>query len=256
MRTLKKFNTEAEFNTWKNSPDVRTPYTCLVQDTGNVYYDEGSDDDYSITLVADEDGVVRICGSNIAPRYTKDNTQYVGIRRDGKRTYYEHIEVYKNGVLLTPEELRGTYYLNKNGKNVRTNPYDRHNKGHQHSGTSRRYVEVEKGDIIKIVLDKPILLRGAFNGVTFAKEIVIGNGITQLNDSCFANMRKEGKELKIFLGKNIKTINSKCFLTYKPRFNVVLPKIIVTENNHGASIKSNSISPQSLSEKGREILNI
>ena len=55
-RVMKKFETEAEYQEWVNGPMMMTPYTCFVRQTGNVHYEEGRDDDYSITYVVRKDG--------------------------------------------------------------------------------------------------------------------------------------------------------------------------------------------------------
>ena len=91
-RTLKRFETEAEFEAWKNSPDMRTPYTCLVTETGAVHYDEGSDDDYSITFVVRKNGWIRLWGPSIYK---------VGVDGNGFDP-----QVYVNGVRVESNDKR------------------------------------------------------------------------------------------------------------------------------------------------------
>lgn len=57
---MKTFETENEYQEWVNSPYKRTPYTCVVKSTGKVYYDDGDDNDLSITLVIRKSGWMKI----------------------------------------------------------------------------------------------------------------------------------------------------------------------------------------------------
>lgn len=59
-RVMKKFEDENEYQAWVNSPYKRTPYTCVVKSTGKVYYDDGDDNDLSITLVIKKSGWMRL----------------------------------------------------------------------------------------------------------------------------------------------------------------------------------------------------
>ena len=93
-RVMKSFDTEEEYQAWVDGPYMRTPYTCFVRNTGAVHYEDGKDDDYSITLVARKTGWFRL----FLPSWSYEWTD---------------MQVYLNGELVNYEDCftnAGHYY--------------------------------------------------------------------------------------------------------------------------------------------------
>ena len=270
-RTLKRFETEAEFEEWVNSPDMRTPYTCLVTQTGAVHYDEGSDDDYSVTLVSDVNGWVRFCGANCAPQSKKKlingalrTVQTYSGREDrgfwnGKEVW---VTVYKNGVEVPFENMRGTYYEGSNGRryyltkkcrDVRKNSRGyRKYYGHHGNGRYKRYIEVKKGDVIKLVFDQSYIYKGGFSDISFAKEIIIGDGITLVGDCAFLSKNfKEGT--KIYIGKNVKTARYNSFMSKSGAKHYA--KIFVSQLNRELQLSIQNTRENYLSDSSKKYFN-
>lgn len=227
-RTLKNFNTEEEYEEWVNSPYMRTPYTCLVKETGNVHYFDGDDDDYSITLIYKFDDndthLVRFIGANLAPRIQPDtNMEYqhkVGFHETKHGRVNEKIKtgvtVYKNGEALDGNDLFGTFTDGHNDSKhsiykTRRNGYDHfidNKKTRGDRGNIRKFMYVKNGDIIKIVfsnLDK--LPQGGFYNISYVDEIIIGDGIKKVGNLCFKRIGAK----KIYIGKNVEELGINCF---------------------------------------------
>lgn len=219
-RVMKSFNTEAEFEEWANSPQMRTPYTCFVRNTGNVHYFDGDDDDYSITLVSAIDGWVRLYTSRIAPQVYGSHVD--STYHNGEGILYNRfgIKVYKNGEEVDIVNEMAGNLGDKNGlPGPRNNSY-RLDKS-KRCGWCRRYLFVKKDDVIKITFDKDLLdLDGDVNlpnqprlaiphhslhDITFAKEIVVGDGFEWIRPF---SLYLHNNKAKIYIGKNIKRISS------------------------------------------------
>lgn len=232
MRTLKRFETEAQFEEWKNSPQMRTPYTCLVTETGAVHYDEGSDDDYSVTFVYKFDDnyqhLVRFAGSNIAPNISpKPKDQHIFSSRikvcyhraHHDKNYWStetNIHVYKNGEELSGEDLFGTYVdsdtpiydIRDSYGNIIDGLVPNNDKSRNDRGNIRKFVYVKNGDTLKIVFsDLDTLPQGAFYRIDNVEEIIIGDGIKNVGRVCF----KFAGAKKIYIGKNVENLDNRCF---------------------------------------------
>lgn len=177
-RTLKKFETEAQFEAWKNSPQMRTPYTCLVTDTGAVHYDEGSDDDYSITAVIKKTCWVKL-GTPALVMKAIDSVYLNGVEvnidelpgGESSSYYYRHESDRKNpsfkyedkedfeydaGVSGDDEiQTRGGVYMTGPDEKIMNYLPRRFAKGHiNHSKYEfKKFLYVKKGDTLKIVFN-------------------------------------------------------------------------------------------------------
>lgn len=264
-RVLKRFNTEQEYENWKNSPDVRTPYTCYVRENGNVHYFDGDDNDFSITAVIKMTGWITVATRGMMPYIDKiykngvemDFTYSSGEEEDnpeftfaGRQTYYyrkwygdtqyylldDYVIPYafyaQNGCDLATlvdrgvtEEGGGHIYKTRFGKTKYAGRTDFDARGK--SMDIRRFLFVEKGDVVKIVFNghnlryRPrqcLLGTGSYHSEVpkigflnkYASEVIIGDGFKSVD---FAVI-KMSKCKKIFLGKNV----NKCvFMNDFPR---------------------------------------
>ena len=149
MRTLKRFETEAQFEAWKNSPQMRTPYTCLVTETGAVHYDEGSDDDYSVTFVVRDDAENdwhKFVGINMAPCFnvSGETFDYVPSGNHGRNNDSCGARIFRNGEELFPPDIKH---------------YASYRRG---AGFRKTGVYAEGGDVIKIVFDTDYIYHAGF----------------------------------------------------------------------------------------------
>lgn len=102
-RVVKKFQTEEEYQDWVDGPWMRTPYTCLVTSTGNVHYNDGDDNDLSITIVIKKTGWMKL----------------------GSAKMMDHIdEIYRNGEIVSWND--NTYLSDGKG----SSHFYRHDKGY------------------------------------------------------------------------------------------------------------------------------
>lgn len=263
MKVMKRFQTEEEFEAWKNSPQYMTPYTVAITSTGAVHMSEGDDDDYSITAVIKMTGWITIA--------TRGMMKYIDkIYKNGEeKRFYEYDEELGDFVFEESPDLtyagRQTYYYRKKlgttqyyklddyiipyglySHNGCTNEVlvdsgvadegDGFNHRKRFAKTRwasnidfdtygdcqfayRRFLYVERGDIVKIVFNRQKLMNrprvnilnilgegeyydevpkiGFLN--KYASEVKIGDGFKSVD----ANVIKMQKCKKIFLGKNI-----------------------------------------------------
>lgn len=234
-RVLKSFNTEQEYEEWANGPDMRTPYTCLVKENGNVHYFDGDDNDFSITLVARKTGWCKL----FIPSMSMENTDVrvflngEEIFNDDERLtihghYYSekiiektHVEDYEYfSTVLYNHKERGLKHMgvSSHGKDI-VGP-ERHYLGRYKCRKEKRFIFLNKDDIVKLVYSQPyqysfdadgwgvnfisnyILSKNCFvlsKTITWAwaKEIIIGDGFRDI--SGFKNFKIK----KLFLGKNV-----------------------------------------------------
>ena len=172
-RTLKNFNTEEEYEEWVNSPYMRTPYTCLVKETGNVHYFDGDDDDYSITVTIKKTGWIRL-GTTRMEKYIKTiyrngeqfspdslHSSYASsfyYRKEKKPfglfNYYEKDDFYYHAVLSEDNSiLRGGRWYNGNILQYSPRRFARGwmYKTRIYEELRPRFMYVKKGDVVKIV---------------------------------------------------------------------------------------------------------
>ena len=259
MRVMKIFDTEAEYEAWVNGPYMRTPYVCRVRETGKTHYFDGDDNDYSVTLVARKTGWFRL----FLPSWEEHITIYLnGVEIDPNNSnrftkgghYYSKERIQESideGAPVSDFEYPPSLQVGDNVKdrgmwsrqigvngtvcylhvNIDYNDelIDKHGNGPEklrlghHGAKTRKFMFVNKDDVIKIVFDG-ITLRHVDldqygdNGCTikalqindnffhsgaiswkWAKEIVIGDGFS--NISAF----RASKARKVFLGKNVDT---------------------------------------------------
>jgi hypothetical protein len=168
-----------------------------------------------------------------------------------------YVTVYKNGVLVREDDMYGSHYMTfKNGSATRHRLHGyRSNKnqggigdyiGHGGNGKTRRYLNVSKGDVIRIEFNEPIVYRGGFVDIDFAKEIIIGNGISFIGKSAFSSSFYEDGT-KIFVGKNVEEVEDYGLKNYEDRAN--RPTIYIPPTNKkiqledGSSINFEDLSP-------------
>ena len=190
MKVMKRFQTEEEFEAWKNSPQYMTPYTVAITSTGAVHMYDGDDDDYSITFVARRHGWVRLW----SPSIYKIGVDGLGFNP----------KVYVNGIEVLPDDNRweGRYHYRAFiKKDSDYNPiiddygveygfehivkhvdnYDndygilqdrRHvflNKRH----SPKRYLFLSQGDICKITVDRPTILLYKIGGEDSGNNVLL-----------------------------------------------------------------------------------
>ena len=259
-RVMKSFDTEEEYQAWVDGPYMRTPYTCFVRNTGAVHYEDGKDDDYSITLVARKTEWVRLFLPIWGFEYTDVQVFLNGEKLemdDERMTRAEHRyskitleEKFDEGVILndieevnnkfnkstiisrgvhTPDEFDGYKYhwfgyhvdSDSDAESIEyTYGPERHHLGTYGSKRYyKRFIFVHKDDVVKLVWSNDI--QGYFNinqystepvrvlstvnncktgggtmGWSWAKEIVIGDGIKKLQGFYPRHVRK------LYFGKN------------------------------------------------------
>ena len=232
-RVMKRFQTEAEYEEWKNSPSAMRPYTCYVLETGNIHYDDGKDDDYSITYVVRRPGWCKLFSIRMAPYYTR-----YGIENPFG------IKVYINGELIPFDggrfTGRGAYYkfdyYDENTEDFEYNPglcakgkeanIERGLRYNQFTGfwempmhkvfiyryfsNRLRGVFARKGDIIKVEFSNPFATddgrpfwenNDVLREFDWAKTICLGGGI---KDTTFIKNNRVGK---LFCGNGIEHVN-------------------------------------------------
>ena len=243
MRTLKRFETEAQFEAWKNSPQMRTPYACLVTETGAVHYDEGSDDDYSITITIKKDGWLKIGTPKLVEKYIEEiwlngvlispnNNEILAHGYDSSFYYdYKHRKnknpnledfVYESQVNDSAEERGGIYYnyYVNDGAVLNYKPRKFGRLPECLASKVKNFLCVKKDDIVKIVftdvVSRPAFSRnttylfehreslpGLYSLGKMAKEVVIGNGFRGIIGS---GLKLKGVK-KVFVGKNVEEID-------------------------------------------------
>ena len=178
-RVMKSFNTEAEFEEWVNSPDMRTPYTCSIKENGNVHFFDGDDYDYSITITIRKTGWIRL-GSTMLTKYIKcvyrngeqldinsmpsncDSSFYYRKEKKpyGSFDYYEKNDFMYHAVLSEPNaESRGGVWHNGNLVQFYPRRFGQMWKYDSNKYWDRtndidilpRFMYVKKDDVVKIV---------------------------------------------------------------------------------------------------------
>lgn len=187
-RVLKKFQTESEYQAWVNGPDMRTPYTCMVTETGNIHYSEGSDDDYSITATIKMTGWItiatrgmmryidKIYKNGVEMNFRDKDSEYPDLTFAGRQTYYYRKKLgdthyYKLQDYILPYafyahsgcnletlvdrgvtfEGGGNIFSTRFGATKIARNTDFDTNGHRME--IRRFLFVEKGDTVKIVFN-------------------------------------------------------------------------------------------------------
>lgn len=167
---MKKFEDENEYQEWVNSPYKRTPYTCVVKSTGKVYYDDGDDNDLSITLVIKKSGWMKIGSRGIMENVSAItiNGREVDLDTElGKG--YESSYYYRNDkdyYLKAEDDFLWSPLVNETDRGGNVPPTWEPDKGavlnyaprkfgrmNYSSGShreSRRFLKVMAGDIVKI----------------------------------------------------------------------------------------------------------
>jgi hypothetical protein len=263
MKVMKRFQTEEEFEAWKNSPQYMTPYTVAITSTGAVHMYDGDDDDYSITAVIKMTGWITIATRGMMKyidkiykngeekkvyEYDEELGEFVyenspDFTYAGRQTYYYRkklgtTQYYKLDDYIIPYALyahhgctnevlvdsgvafegSGFNYRKRFAKTRWASDIDFNTYGDRY-GAYRRFLYVEKGDIVKIVFKRENLMYkphlshlyilgegkyydevpkiGFFN--KYASEVKIGDGFKSVD----ANVIKLQRCKKIFLGKNI-----------------------------------------------------
>ena len=223
-RVLKRFNTEQEYEEWANGPDMRTPYTCLVEETGKVHFFSGDENDYSVTIIAKDDGVVKLCSRSIAPQFDSHNN-FLNEGLINRITLNGEIIFDKDTNIANDyERLFGTYYMDDPiygalGTNAGYNDYhnDIIHPNRTHSFVSstdceyaRNHIFLRKNDIVKLFLSTDDIPKYAFHNCgNNVKEYIIGDGIRKIRYMAFGN--RTNVDTTIFVGKNVCQLNSACF---------------------------------------------
>lgn len=219
-RTLKNFNTEEEYEEWVNSPYMRTPYTCLVKETGNVHYFDGDDeDDLTVTIVAKHDGFLELCSASIAPKIDYENNIW-----DSSEIYrivlndeviFDEYEDYVDRRLIG----RGWKYYEDYGyiecqRNVGGASLYEHN--HNENYYARKYIYANKDDVIKLYFRNDEIPRCAFYNCGYnVKEYIVGNGFKKIRCMAFKNDNTDFCDFTINIGYNIKRIVAQSFVGAK-----------------------------------------
>ena len=209
-RVVKKFNTEAEYEEWVNGPWMRTPYTCLVKETGAVHYFEGDDDDCTVKIVVKKTGWMQMFSYGAAPKFFSTPEQLVPRSTDIRKICLNETIVYDNEHLIGDEIISGRYVSGKRG----ANPHTTHNglkklssRGYTLCG--RRYIYAEEGDVITIYFQGDKIPPRCFYGCgENVSEYIVGDGFRFIQRNAFDN---RDCEIKIYLGKNIKKVSTEAF---------------------------------------------
>lgn len=244
-RTLKRFETEQEYEDWVNSPQVRTPYTCLVSETGAVHYDEGSDDDYSVTFVMRDDFTMTnrpVVGKNMAPCIVDgERIDYVSGRRARG-----HDDV-GTRIFVNGREL-GISELSNNGGYGKCGNYFR-----------KTNIDIKPGDVVKVTFETDTIEDGGFFRTAgyWVKEIIIGDGITYIGRRAFSfkenynveidNVCKHDNLIKISIGKNVSYLGEACFRFVDARFqfNLCRKNVLVSNTFHSGDSIYNRLTDSS-----------
>ena len=245
-RVIKSFETEEEYQEWVNSPYMRTPYTCLVKETGQTHYFDGDDNDYSITVVVGKTGWIcpftqvayrrnydihfyingelldEETDNRIVDGYTWRGRYYSNKFRDADDDFR-----YKCDVIGEENDeawYRGAEYRNKQVHEGCPDYFYPHKLGRSIRFTLKKYIYCQKDDVLKIEINihripierfwgyeyreftESVSMRGLFHN---AKEVIFGDGWTKF--SYYLNDNNDtGKPYKsvrkVFFGKNMRRI--------------------------------------------------
>ena len=226
-RVMKVFETEDDFEDWVNSPNVRTPYTCKVRQTGAVHYFDGDNDDYSVTFIMRDDiqpMSVPVVGTNMAPcvvngkrvAYSSRNKRGRGHGDRGTRIFINDVEV-PISQLYAGLSNHNTYYRKRN---VRINP----------------------SDVVKVVFNTPYIDSGGFFRTMgyWVKEVIIGDGIQEIGRRAFSYCNgawRDGDDynktdtIKVDIGKNVYYLEEACFrhCNVRIQFNLCMKEVLQSE---------------------------